>query len=71
MSMIMTAYKPTEAARRRRALLGNPLLLTEVHVHPGGRAVALYGAHPTMQFGSLQELLGNHELETSDLEIVP
>lgn len=71
MSMIMTAYKPTETACRRRALLGDPLLLTEVHVHPDGRAVALYGTHPTIIFGSLKELLGNHDLETSDLRIVP
>lgn len=67
----LTAYKPTAAARARRQRTGHPLLLTEIHVHPNGRAVGLYGQHPPIPYGTFLELLESHDLTVADVRLVP
>ena len=67
----ITAFKPTAKAIARRAAEGLPLYLSEIHVHPSGRAVGLYGPHVyTIPYHSLLELLEDHGLERSDVVLV-
>jgi len=68
----VAAFKPTAVTIARRAAEGNPLYLSEIHVHPSGRAVGLYGRHVyTIPYHSLIELLEDHGLEDHDVELVP
>ena len=67
MSAVVYAYKPTVAARGRRAPGGVPMP-REIHVHPDGHAVALYDGHGDMHFTSLFGLLDYHGLTQRELE---
>lgn len=67
MSAVVTAYRPTAAARARR-VAARVLVPREIHVHADGHAVAIYDHHGDMHFTSLFGLLDHHGLTQRDLE---
>jgi hypothetical protein len=67
MSAVVTAYKPTAAARARGRLAGL-LVPREIHVHADGEAVAIYDHHGDVHFASLFGLLDHHGLAQRDLD---
>jgi hypothetical protein len=67
MGSVIHAYKLSLEARRRLEAKAALPVPREVHVHPNGRAVALYERHGDMHFESLFGLLDYHGLAQRDL----
>ena len=74
MGSVIGSLRPTRDAIARHSAERDSLLPREVHVHPDGKAVAVYersGAVARIHYATIYDVLDKHGLGTADLEEVP